>query len=110
MSGFVITREEQLPIVKVIVLAGQTRTISFPDEFFGEAIDLRLTNLDAAATGTYQMNGESQPAIVLGAGAFVTFGSTRVRLLTIVAAVGGAFQVEATVRTIPNIENVNDFG
>jgi len=56
------------------------------------------------------MDGESQPVIVLGAGSFVTFGSTRVRLLTIVAAVGGAFQVEATVRTIPQIENVNEFG
>jgi len=101
-----ITREEQLPIVKVVVAAGLTRTISFPDEFFGEAIDLRLTNLDAAAAGTYQMNGESQPVITLAGGSFVTFGSTRIRLLTIVAAVGGAFQVEATVRTIPNIENI----
>jgi len=105
-----ITREEQLPIVKVVVAAAATRTISFPDEFFGEAIDLRLTNLDAAANATYQMDGESQPVITLAPNSFVTFGSTRVRLLTIVAAPGGVFQVEATVRTIPNIENVNEFG
>jgi len=109
MCGFTITREEQLPIVKVIVLAGQSRTVSFPDEFFGECIDLRLTNLDGAAVASYQMNGESQPTIVLDAGAFVTFGSTRIRLLTLNAAVGGAMQMEATVRTIPNIENVEDF-
>jgi len=31
MSGFVLTREEQLPIVKIVVAAGATRTISFPD-------------------------------------------------------------------------------
>jgi len=99
----VITREEQLPIVKVIVAAGQTRTISFPDEFFGEAIDLRLTNLDGAANASYQMDGESQPIIVLGAGNFVTFGATRIRLLRMIAAVGGAMQAEATVRTIPRI-------
>jgi len=99
-----ITREEQLPIVKVVILAAQTRTISFPDEFFGEAIDLRLTNLDPAATASYQMDGESQPIILLAGNSFVTFGSTRVRLLTIVAAPGGVFQVEATVRTLPNIK------
>jgi len=98
-----ITREEQLPIVKVIVAAGATRTISFPDEFFGEAIDLRLSNLDGAATASYQMNGESQPTVVLGAGNFVTFGSTRIRLLTLIAAPGGALQAEATIRTIPKI-------
>jgi len=108
--SFVLTREEQLPIVKVVVAAGQTRTVSFPDEFFGECIDLRLTNLDGAANASYRMDGESQPTIVLAAGAFVTFGSTRIRLLTLIAAVGGALQMEATVRTIPRIENVNEFG
>jgi len=98
-----ITREEQLPIVKIIIAAALTRTISFPDEFFGEAIDLRITNLDAAASSTYQMDGESQPVITLAPNSFVTFGATRVRLLTIVAAAGGNCQVEATVRTIPSI-------
>jgi len=102
-----ITREEQLPIVKVIVLAAATRTISFPDEFFGEAIDMRLTNLDAAAVATYQMDGDSQPIITLAANSFVTFGSTRIRLITLVAGAGGALQMEATVRTIPNIINPN---
>jgi len=100
-----ITREEQLPIVKVIVAAGTTRTISFPDEFFGEAIDMRLTNLDGAANATYQMNGQTQPTIILSPNSFVTFGSTRIRLLTMVAGAGGAFQMEATVRTIPKILN-----
>jgi len=98
-----ITREEQLPIIKVVVAAAATRTISFPDEFFGEAIDLRLSNIDAAANATYQMNGETQPIIILGAGNFVTFGSTRIRLLTVVAAAGGVLQIEATIRTIPKI-------
>jgi len=98
-----ITREEQLPIVKVIVLAGVTRTISFPDEFFGEAIDMRLTNLDAANVATYQMDGDSQPIIVLSANSFVTFGSTRIRLIRIVAGAAGSMQMEATVRTIPKI-------
>jgi len=103
----VITREEQLPIVKIVVAAGLSRTISFPDEFFGEAIDLRLTNLDGAANASYQMDGESQPTIILGAGQFVTFGSTRIKLLTLNAAVGGALQMEATVRTIPQIIDPN---
>jgi len=106
----VITREEQLPIIKVVVAAGGTRTVSFPDEFFGECIDLRLTNLDGAANASYQMDGESQPLIILGGGQFVTFGGTRIRLITLNAAIGGIMQMEATVRTIPNIENVNEFG
>jgi len=100
-----ITREEQLPIIKVVVPAGATRTISFPDEFFGEAIDLRLSNIDAGANATYQMNGATQPIIILGAGNFVTFGSTRIRLLTVVSAVGGVLQIEATIRTIPQISD-----
>jgi len=99
-----ITREEQLLIVKRIVVAGATVTISFPDEFFGEAIDMRITNLDAANVASYQMDGDSQPIIILAANSFVTFGSTRIRLLRIVAGAAGNVQIEATVRTIPQIK------
>jgi len=99
-----ITREEQLLIVKRIILAGATNTTSFPDEFFGEAIDMRITNLDPANVASYQMDGDSQPIIILSANSFVTFGSTRIRLLRIVAGAGGNVQIEATVRTIPQIK------
>jgi len=95
-----ITREESLPIVKVIIPAGTTVVTSFPQNFFGRATDLRLTNLDGANLATYQINGESSPVLTLLANSFVTFGATEINLLSVTAGVAGNCQIEATVREI----------
>jgi len=98
----VITREESLPIVKVVIPAGTTVVTSFPDQFFGKATDLKITNLDGANVLTYQLDGESGPVLTLLANSFVTFGGTQVSLLSISAGVAGNAQIEATVRKINN--------
>lgn len=92
-----ITREESLPIVKVIIPAGTTVTTSFPQTFFGYLTDVRISNLDPALVATYQINGESSPIITLGANSFVTMGGTRIDLIRIVAPAGGAVQIEGSL-------------
>jgi len=96
----VITREESLPIVKVIIPAASTVVTSFPDQFFGRATDLKLTNLDGANNLTYQINGASTPVLTLLANSFVTFGATEISLMSVTSGAGGAAQIEATVRKI----------
>jgi len=96
----ITTKEESLPIVKVIIPAGTTVVTSFPDQFFGKATDLRLTNLDGANLATYQINGASTPVLTLLANSFVTFGGTEITLFSVTAGVAGACQIEATVRKI----------
>jgi len=95
-----ITREETLPIVKIVVPAASTVVTSFPDQFFGRATDLKLTNLDGANNLTYQLNGESTPVLTLLPNSFVTFGGTEINLISVTSGAGGAAQIEATVRKI----------
>jgi len=95
-----IVREESLKIVKVIVPLATTVVTSFPDQFFGRATDLKLTNLDGANNLTYQIDGESTPILTLLANSFVTFGATEIELLSVTAGAGGNAQIEATVRKI----------
>jgi len=93
----------QVPIltpVQVIVLAGTSRTISFPNEFFGKCVSLLLTNLDAAAVATYQIDGSSRAIISLAADGFRAIDDTKISLLTIVAGAGGNCQVEAQVQLL----------
>jgi len=96
----VVTREESLPIVKVVIPAATTVITSFPDQFFGRATDLKLTNLDGANVLTYQIDGESTPVLTLLSNSFVTFGATQISLLSVSAGVAGNAQIEATVRKI----------
>ena len=100
LSDVVTTREEVLPLIKVVVPAGTTRTISFPDEFFGTAKDIRLTNLDGAANGTFRIGGQSQPTLTLLPAALLPFGGLGIKLITLGAAIGGALQMEATIEPI----------
>ena len=84
--------------VMVIVPAGTTRTISFPDEFLGEAISILISNLDAANIATYQIGGEAMPTLTLATQAFRTVDDTRIKLITVTAGAAGAVQVEAQVQ------------
>jgi len=95
-----ITREESLPIVKVLIPAASTVVTSFPQTFFGHATDLRLTNLDGANNATYQIGGASTPILTLLSNSFVTFGATTIDLISVTSGAAGACQIEATVRKI----------
>jgi len=96
----VVTREESLPIVKVVIPAASTVITSFPDQFFGRATDLKLTNLDGANNVTYQIDGASTPVLTLLPNSFVTFGGTQISLISVTSGVAGPAQIEATVRKI----------
>jgi len=96
----VVTREEQLPIVKIVIPAASTVVTSFPDQFFGRATDMRLTNLDGANQLTYQLDGASTPILTLLANSFVSFGATEISLISVTSGAAGAAQIEATVRKI----------
>ena len=82
--------------VRVICPVGQTTGISFPDQFLGRAISLKITNNDAAnaASYDYNLNGQFQN---LAASNFSTIDNTVVNYLTIQAGAAGTTLVEAQV-------------
>jgi len=86
--------------ISLIVPAAGARTIFFPSEFFGIAVSLIITNLDAAGIATYQIGGQSQPLLTLAADAFRTFDNAKISLITINASAGGATQLQAQVQLI----------
>lgn len=86
--------------VMIIIAAGTTRTISFPNEFLGIATSLLITNLDAANLAFYQIGGAAMPTLTLSTGAFRTIDDTQVKLITITAGAAGAVQLEAQVQLL----------
>jgi len=86
--------------ISALVLAGTTRTISFPNEFFGLAIAIRITNLDGANVATYQINGGSSITLTLAAGGNRSINDTVIELLTVTAGAAGPVQIEAQVLLI----------
>ena len=82
--------------VRVICPVGQTTGISFPDQFLGRAISLKITNNDAAnaASYDYNLNGQFQN---LAASNFSTIDNTVVNYLTVIAGAAGTVLVEAQV-------------
>lgn len=94
----VITREESLPIVKVIIPAGVNQVISFPQQFFGYATDIRISNQDATNNLSYQIGGDGMPTLLLAPSSFVAIGGTRIDLIRIIAGAAGVGQIEASIR------------
>ena len=90
--------------IRVTVPAGTTRTISFPDEFLGIAVNINIQNEDAANAATFRYGGESLPSMNLPASNFRTVSDTRVKLLQVVAGAGGVCVVEAQVIPIKRDE------
>ena len=88
----------QVPLlfpVRVIVAAGTTRTISFPDEFLGVATSLNFQNQDGANAATFRYGGEALPVMNLPASSFRTVDGTQVKLVEVVAGAAGNTIVEA---------------
>ena len=88
------------PPVSHIVPAGQTETISFPNQFLGIAESIIITNLDATNVAKYQINGESNPTLNLSTGAFRAIDDTRISTIKIIARAAGAVQIEAQVELL----------
>lgn len=88
--------------VRVICAAGVTTGISFPDQFLGRAISLKISNNDSANASSYDynLNGQFQN---LAASNFATVDNTIVNYLTVIAGAAGTTLVEAQV--IPATRN-----
>jgi hypothetical protein len=82
--------------VRVICLAGVTTGISFPDQFLGRAISLKITNNDAANAATYDYNLNGTFAN-LAASSFDTLDNTVINYLTVNAGAAGTVLIEAQV-------------
>ena len=82
--------------VRVICNAGVRTGISFPDNFLGRAISLKISNNDSAnaASYDYNLNGQFQN---LAASNFSTIDNTIVNYLTVIAGAAGTTLIEAQV-------------
>ena len=82
--------------VRVVCPQGVTTGISFPDQFLGRAINLKITNNDGtnAATYDYNLNGVFAN---LPSSSFSTVDNTVVNYLTVIAGAAGTVLVEAQV-------------
>lgn len=90
--------------ISVIVPAGTTRRISFPQEFFRDVESVIISNNDGTNFATYQINGESQPVLTLGAGEFRAINGTVIDLLIITAGALNTVQVQAIGRPVVSLE------
>jgi len=90
----------EVPIIEpvsILIPATASRTISFPDEFFGRAVAIIITNLDATNVATYIINGASNPTLTLRTDTSRIINDTIINLITIQAGATGAVQIEAQV-------------
>lgn len=90
--------------IRVIVPAGATRVISFPNEFLGRAVSMLIQNNDAANNASYQYGGDALPFQNLAASTFRTIDNTIVNRLAVVAGAGGTVLVEAQLIPIEKNE------
>jgi hypothetical protein len=89
--------------IRVLCAAGVTTSISFPDQFLGRAVSLKITNNDATNAATYDYNLNKVFAN-LAASSFDTVDSAVVNYMTINAGALGTVLVEAQVLPIVKSE------
>jgi hypothetical protein len=82
--------------IRIICAAGVTTGISFPDQFLGRAISLKISNNDSANAASYDYNLNNQFQN-LAASNFSTLDGTVVNYLTIIAGAAGTTLVEAQI-------------
>jgi len=80
--------------ISVIIPAGTTQTISFPQQFFGFGTSIIITNLDGTNPCSYQINGETQPILTLLSGDFRTLNSVKLSMIRIIAGALGDVQIQ----------------
>jgi len=89
--------------IRVLCPAGVQTNISFPDQFLGRAIALKITNNDAANAATYDYN-LNRVFANLAASSFDTVDSAVVNYMTINAGAAGTVLVEAQVLPLQKSE------
>ena len=89
--------------IRVLCAAGVQTNISFPDQFLGRAVSLKITNNDATNAATYDYN-LNRVFANLAASAFDTVDSAVVNYMTINAGALGTVLVEAQVLPIVKSE------
>ena len=82
--------------VRVVCAAGATTGISFPDQFLGRAINLKITNNDGTNAASYDYNLNATFSN-LAASTFSTIYNAVVNYLTVIAGAAGTVLVEAQV-------------
>jgi hypothetical protein len=90
--------------ISAIVPAGATRVISFPDEFLGIAVNLKITNNDGANAATYRVGQDAMNNRNLAASSFDTISNSNIKYLQVVAGAGDTVLVEAQAYEIERAE------
>jgi hypothetical protein len=96
----------ELPLlypVRVLCPANVRTDISFPDQFLGRAINLKITNNDGTNTASYDYNLNNLFAN-LAASSFSTVSNAVVNYLTVIAGAAGSVLIEAQILPIPKRE------
>lgn len=95
--------KSNVPLLKPIthlVSAGATETISFPDQYLGIAVSVKIKNRDSTNTCSYQINGTSSEINVLGTSSNDVIDDTEIKLLRITAGASGIVEVQAQVQLL----------
>tara|TARA_R110002020_G_scaffold116474_1_gene266919 strand:- start:133 stop:489 length:357 start_codon:yes stop_codon:yes gene_type:complete len=89
-------------ILTTTTLGGNTITVSFPDQYLGIAVALKITNNSGANAATYSYNLNTQFSN-LAASSFDTLDGTQIKYITVntPSAIGDSVLVEAQVLPIP---------
>ena len=89
--------------IRILCAANVQTNISFPDQFLGRAIALKITNNDATNAATYDYN-LNRVFANLAASAFDTVDGTVVNYMTVNAGATGTVLIEAQILPIPKTE------
>jgi|TARA_R110000851_G_scaffold117870_1_gene244933 hypothetical protein len=82
--------------VRIVCPQGVQTNISFPDQFLGRCINLKISNNDGTNAATYDYNLNSVFAN-LASGTFATVDNAVINYLTVIAGAAGTVLVEAQV-------------
>tara|TARA_R110000823_G_scaffold278542_2_gene396940 strand:- start:1672 stop:2031 length:360 start_codon:yes stop_codon:yes gene_type:complete len=82
--------------VRIVCPQGVTTNISFPDQFLGRAINLKITNNDGTNAASYDYNINGLFAN-LAASTFATVDNAVINYLTVIAGAAGSTLIEAQI-------------
>ena len=82
--------------VRILCAANTTTRISFPDQYLGRAINLKISNNDGTNAASYDYN-LNQVFANLPASTFATIDNTVVNYLTVIAGAADTVLVECQV-------------
>lgn len=108
LNGFYITKSARLQnipteLVVFEVAAGETKTISFPEQAGGIALSVQLENQDGANAATYQVNGVTTPTQNLGASQFRGINDIPINTVKVVAGAAGSVLIRSEIARFGDI-------